>query len=129
MHFYQRTFSHLVDEINHKLENLPIKDKVSVSLPENSFELAAIGRSQRHCVGGHHYASGCASGQYVIFGLKVNGSMKHGFTFQFNRTTGTLIQQEGFARAAVPKQMEKLAKACFHAMRNEGEMPANPLRQ
>lgn len=128
MHFYQRTFSHLVDEINHKLENLPIKDKVSVSLPENSFELAAIGRSQRHCVGGHHYASGCASGQYVIFGLKVNGSMKHGFTFQFNRTTGTLIQQEGFARAAVPKQMEKLAKACFHAMRNEGEMPANPLR-
>ena len=90
--------------------------------------MSAIGRSQRHCVGGHHYASGCASGQYVIFGLKVNGSMKHGFTFQFNRTTGTLIQQEGFARAAVPKQMEKLAKACFHAMRNEGEMPANPLR-
>jgi hypothetical protein len=59
----------------------------------------------------------------VIFGIKVEGSLKHGFTFQFDSRSHSLLQAEGFCRASVTDEMKSIATACFDALTSGEDMP------
>ncbi len=124
MHFAQAQFSHLIESINKQLKQQGFDEPLSIFVPSNSHELARIGSSQRHCVGGHAYAQRCCTGRDVIFAIRVNGSLKHGFTFQFDNASQELLQAEGFCRSDVPGRYKKAAKACLKALNNNGDLPS-----
>jgi hypothetical protein len=106
--FYQMFFVTTAEEINQELKKSG--SDIRLYLPENTAQLATIGNVQRHCVGSSFYANKCVNGHNIIFAMKKNGALKHGYTFQFDTNTGALLQAEGFCRAGVPDEYVAIAK-------------------
>jgi hypothetical protein len=106
--FYQMFFVTKAEEINEELKKSG--KNIRLYLPENTAQLATIGNVQRHCVGSSFYADKCVNGHNIIFAMKMDGALKHGFTFQFDTNTSALLQAEGFCRADVPDEYVAIAK-------------------
>lgn len=108
--FYQAQF------LENKKEASEILDSGwEINWPTKSNELALIGTSQNHCVGGVYYAERCIDGSNVIFQIAPRGDMKHGYTFQFS-TKGKLLQAKGFCNCSVPNSYIASAKKVFKTM-------------
>lgn len=106
--FYQMRFISKAEVINKELKEGDFNYRIY--LPKNTAQLATIGNVQRHCVGSSFYANNCVNGHNIIFAIKIDGTLKHGYTFQFDTNTGALLQAEGFCRSEVPDEYVKLAK-------------------
>lgn len=117
--FYQMIFTATAEEINEELK--AEKSNVRLYLPNNTAQLSTIGNVQRHCVGGGFYANKCVNGHNTIFAMKIDGTLKHGYTFQFDTITRALLQAEGFCRCEVPAEYVKLAKQWMERMTNPSQ--------
>ena len=117
--FYQMIFSSTAEEINEELKKE--KSNVRLYLPNNTAQLNTIGNVQRHCVGGGFYANKCVNGHNTIFAMKIDGTLKHGYTFQFDTVTRSLLQAEGFCRCEVPAEYVKLAKQWMERLANPSQ--------
>jgi hypothetical protein len=120
--FYQAHLMGMMDDINAQLKARNDEQVLSVFLPANTAELRRIGTAQRHCVGGKNYADQCTSGRSVIFAIKVGGSLKHGFTFQYDAHSQALIQAEGFSTCKPAEHLIKLSKRIIHALNGDGTL-------
>jgi hypothetical protein len=120
--FYQTRLNSLVDGINAQLKARNYEQVLSVFLPANAAELRRIGTAQRHCVGGKNYADQCATGRSVIFAIKVGGSLKHGFTFQYDTHSQSLIQAEGFSASEPAEHLVNISKRVIKALNGDGTL-------
>ena len=114
--FYQADAIAQLDTIT---ESLP--SHVTLTLPEDTKALRALGRAQHHCVGTRYYADRCTDGSAVIFALSTGNRSDETFTYQFERSSGRLAQAKGFSNSDTPPELNSVAYEVFNAIKDACE--------